>query len=65
MGRGNTQLNLIHLRAVKLCFPGGNLLLCNLGNSVFAALCTESPDHQIIMKQDQDLQQLAAASHFY
>lgn len=63
-GRGNTQLNLIHFRAVNLHFPRGNLWLCNLGNSVFAALSTEPPEHHIIVKEDQDLQQLTTTLHF-
>jgi len=45
-GRGNTQPNLICFRAVNLHFPKGNLLLCNLGNSLFAALITEPPENQ-------------------
>ncbi len=61
-GRGNSQLNLIHFRAVNLHFPGGNLWLCNVGNSVFADLSTEPPEHQIIVKEGRDLQQLTTIS---
>lgn len=63
-GRGSTQLNLIHFRAVNLHFPRGNLWLCNLGNSVFAALSTEYPECQIIVKEGLDLQQITTVSHF-
>lgn len=56
--KGNTQLNLIHFRAVNLHFPRGTLGLCNLGNSLFAGLSTESPEHQIVVKADQDIQLL-------
>lgn len=63
-GRGSTQLNLIQFRAVSLHFPWGNLWLCNVGNSVFAALSTEYPEHQIIVKEGPDLQQITTVSHF-
>lgn len=62
--RGSTQLNLIHFRAVNLHFPRGNVRLCNLGNSVFAALSTEYPEHQIIVKESPDLLQITTVSHF-
>ncbi|CAB1442237.1 unnamed protein product [Pleuronectes platessa] len=62
---GNTQLDLIHFRAVNLRFPpGGTLGLCNLGNSLFAGLSTESPEHQTVVKEGRDRQQLTAISHF-
>lgn len=51
---GEYAAELIHFRAVNLNFPRGNLWLCNVGNSLFADLRTEPPEHQIIVKEGRD-----------
>lgn len=58
-GRRNTQLNLIHFRAVNLHFPRGNLWLCSLGNSVFAASGTEP------VEECRDLRKLPISHIFW
>ena len=63
-GEGEHSAEMIHFRAINLHFPWGNLWLCNMGNSLFADLHTEPPEHQIVVKEGQDLKQLTTISHF-
>lgn len=50
-GGGGEQLNMIHFRAIKLHSPRESLWLCNLGNSVFAALSTEPQNTKVLWKR--------------